>query len=309
MHKVDILLATYNGEKHLSAQIASLFEQTFNDWRLLVRDDGSTDATVSIIQSLVLEHPDKVVFIEDELGNLGPSQSFSKLMTHSSAPYVAFCDQDDVWMQDKLELQLQEMIKTEKKSGPDTPVLIHTDLKVVGASMMEWSDSFWQYQNIKPAKMNKLNILLLQNYVTGCTCLLNRSLVNEASPIPDQAIMHDWWIALVALSKGEIVEIERASIYYRQHGSNDIGAKFWGIMFIVNKILADPDLIKISLKRTRDQAIALYQMPGLNDDHKATIQRYINLYDYPWIARRVALIKNKFYKYGLIRKIALFLMV
>ena len=94
MYKVDILLATYNGEEYLSAQIDSLFNQTFKEWRLLVRDDGSTDNTVSIIQSLKLEHPDRVVFIQDDQGNIGPSQSFSVLLAHSSAPYVAFCDQD-----------------------------------------------------------------------------------------------------------------------------------------------------------------------------------------------------------------------
>ena len=309
MYEVDILLATYNGEKYLSDQIDSLFEQTFEDWRLLVRDDGSSDDTVSIIRSLMLEYPDKVVFVEDELGNVGPSRSFAALLSHSEAPYVAFCDQDDIWMKGKLGRQVEAMLEVEASFGSNFPILIHSDLTVVDESLELIADSFWQYQNINPEKMNALRVLLLENYVTGCTCLLNRKLIEAASPIPDAAIMHDWWIALVALLKGEVVEIEEASIRYRQHDANDTGAKSWGISFLLKKILAGPALIRDSLKKTRNQAVALYQLPGLDDDQKTTIQSYVELYDRNWLARRVLLVKNKFHMHGLIRNIGLFFMV
>ena len=307
LHEIDILLSTYNGEKHLPEQIESLFEQTFNDWRLMIRDDGSTDATVPLVQSLVLEHPDKVIFIEDELGNLGPSQSFSILMSHSSAPYIAFCDQDDVWMQDKLELQLQEMIKAEEKSGEDTPILIHTDLKVVGESMKEWSDSFWQYQHINPVKMKKLNRLLLQNSVTGCTCLLNRSLIEKSSPIPGQAIMHDWWFALLAVSLGEIRSINTATVKYRQHAMNDTGTKEWNLRHVLSAMFRGRKQLHEDFIKTRNQAKVLLESGTLNEEHIGIVSRYIDLFDHGYVFKRLVIIRMRFFKYGFFRNIGFLL--
>jgi glycosyltransferase involved in cell wall biosynthesis len=96
--KVDILLATYNGGEFLADQLASIERQTFSEWRLIVRDDGSTDNTVLILEEFRECYPDKVLLIEDLEHNLGPGRNFERLLGYSDAPYFFFCDQDDVWM-------------------------------------------------------------------------------------------------------------------------------------------------------------------------------------------------------------------
>ena len=114
---IDILLATYNGETFLDEQLDSIAAQAHGDWRLIARDDGSSDRTPEILEAFRMRHPGKVVVLEDGDGNLGLVQNFSRLMAHSDAPYAAFCDQDDVWMPEKLALSLAKMRELEQEQG------------------------------------------------------------------------------------------------------------------------------------------------------------------------------------------------
>lgn len=306
---IDILLTTYNGEKYLSEQIDSILSQTFTDWRLLIRDDGSSDSTTQIINTYHDKHPQKIIFLSDDEGNLGLTKSFSKLMSQSDAEYIAFCDQDDVWMEYKLELQIQEITKAEKKFGSDIPILIHTDLKVVNKDLEIISESFWKYQKLNPYKMNKLNVLVLQNFVTGCSSLINRALVNAAQPIEDNAIIHDWWIALVAVLYGKIITIDRASLYYRQHDTNDTGATKWSMSFIIKKMMEGNHTIQSALLKTKSQCQDLCHLPDISREKKKLIEAYIDLYGKNYIERRVFLIKYKFSKYGFVRNLGMYLLI
>lgn len=114
-HEVDIFLSTYNGSKYVSELIPSIINQTYQNWRFLIRDDGSTDDTIELIQKLRQQHPNKIIFINDSNNNLGPSQSFSKLMEYSSADYLMFCDQDDVLLSNKVEMTMREMKQLESR--------------------------------------------------------------------------------------------------------------------------------------------------------------------------------------------------
>lgn len=306
---IDILLATYNGEKYLQEQIDSLFSQTFKDWRLIIRDDGSTDTTTSLIECLEKEFPDKVLVIKDGLGNLGAAQSFSRLLEVSDAPYVAFCDQDDIWIDNKLELQMKEMICKEKELGVEAPILVHSDLIVVGHDLRILSTSFWKYQKLNPEKMNKLSRLLVQNFVTGCTCLLNKKLVSLSKPMHHDAIMHDWWVALMALTNGIIININTPTVYYRQHGGNDVGAKAWGIRYIYDLVFHRFSSIKNSLLVTRRQAIALMNSSCIDEDNKKIVGSYVSLFELNFFSRHVLCIKYEFKKYGFIRNLAFFLFI
>src|SRR5438034_9899284 len=104
--RINVLLSTYNGERYLGEQLQSLWKQTCQDFTVLVRDDGSTDGTVSLLRKAAVERPGRIQFITDGESRLGPRDSFAKLMAAASAPYYAFCDQDDHWLPDKLALQL-----------------------------------------------------------------------------------------------------------------------------------------------------------------------------------------------------------
>ena len=100
---IAILMSTYNGERYLREQIDSLLNQTYKDWKLYIRDDGSTDETISIIESYVNDYPDLIVLLKDDLGNLGSARSFMRILSVVDADYYMFCDQDDVWLPNKVK--------------------------------------------------------------------------------------------------------------------------------------------------------------------------------------------------------------
>ena len=307
---IDILLSTYNGEKYLAAQLDSLIEQTFTGWRLLIRDDGSTDATLAIIRQYVGRFPEQIVLVTDAgaVTGLGAACSFSMLMQASSAPYIAFCDQDDIWLSDKLEKQLCALRQVENNVSEGTPLLVHSDLIVVDQQLSLLSPSLWAYQHLNPLKMHSFKRLLLQNYVTGCTCLLNRALLEKALPVPDAAVMHDWWLALIAMDEGEIVNMPEATVKYRQHADNDTGAKQWGGGYILNAISGRQDIRpQLSLYNTCQQAQALLGVDGLSTQGRHWAQKYVAIFEMSWLRRRVEVVRNGFWKNGFVRNIALML--
>ena len=224
--KICIVLGAYNGSDFLREQLESILGQSHNNWELLVRDDASSDTTRSILHQYA-STDSRILFQQDNLGNQGIIGNFNclieKAMTTSSN-YFAFSDQDDLWCTDKLSTQLNRIRKTEAKY-PGLPVLVHTDMEVVNASMAALSPSFLSYQGISHQDLDPLKILLVQNFVTGCTMMMNRELIEIAYPIPRQALMHDWWIALCAAVFGRIEFVNKPLLKYRQHSNNQVGAK------------------------------------------------------------------------------------
>jgi glycosyltransferase involved in cell wall biosynthesis len=309
---VDILLATYNGSQFLEAQMASLEAQTYGSWRLIVRDDGSSDRTRSLLLAWANRFPERITILNDEKENLGSSQNFSMLLEHSSAPYVALCDQDDVWLPDKIARTLERLRNLEAKSGSTVPHLIHTDLEVVNRQLAPTAKSFWKHQYVDPSNEAKMNRLLVQNVVTGCTAMLNRSLVNLAAPIPNEAIMHDWWIALTAAAFGHINHIDEATVLYRQHGGNDTGAKAWGPAFVLRQArsLCQRDSATASgLRATHVQARAFLDHfdDRLSSETAALVKAYARLPSQAPIGRRASLLRHGFLKTGALRNVGLFL--
>jgi Glycosyl transferase family 2 len=221
---VAILLATYNGEKYLDEQIQSLFAQSHPDFLVLARDDHSSDRTPQILAHWAAARPDKFRLISDDGGRLGLARNFSRLMEACDAPYFAFCDQDDVWLPEKLELLLKEMQRLESLRREETPILVHSDLKVADKELRVISTSLFEYWHVNLTKGRKLGQLLCNNIVTGCALMGNRALLELARPIPAGAPLHDWWVALIASSCGVVQTIPEPTILYRQHGANQLGA-------------------------------------------------------------------------------------
>lgn len=225
---VTVLLATFNGEDHVKEQIASIRRQQGVDWRLLVRDDGSHDDTVKILRDQALADT-RIQILADHHGRVGVVGNFALLAAaalREGAAYVAFADQDDYWSPDKLRLQMDQMIAAEA-ARPGLPLLVHTDLEVVDAELVPVAPSFMRCQGVRHQAEGALRVLLPQNFVTGCTVLVNRSLLMLALPIPAVALMHDWWLALCAAAAGHIEYIDRPLVKYRQHGGNQVGLQPW----------------------------------------------------------------------------------
>ena len=307
-YQIDILLSVFNGADFLDEQLASIVAQDIDNWRIFIRDDGSEDNSVSIIEEFASRFPDRVRVITEPKGRLGVIASFESLLTHSGSPYVAFCDQDDVWLPHKLRLLTQLIQQVEKHSESQIPVLVHSDLQVVDMDLELVSDSFWKYQKLNPSKMQSLERMLVQNCVTGCATMVNRALVEYALPIPKKVIMHDWWFALIAASAGKIEYLSTQTVKYRQHDKNDTGAKKWDVKYILNGVFHNRDLYKKSNVKTRNQAKALMSSSvKLSDENTKIVTSYINLFDGGWFSRRWTVMRLGFYKYGLVRNIALML--
>ncbi|HVR89777.1 MAG TPA: glycosyltransferase family 2 protein [Novosphingobium sp.] len=221
---IEVLLATYLGAQFLEAQLESLLAQDRRDFTVLASDGGSDDATSAILQRYAATHPGFLRLLPSAASRLGPSENFARLLDSTSADYVFFCDQDDIWLPGKVSASLALMFETERQYGADTPVLVHTDLCVVDQELHELGASFMAYVGIDPAR-NRFGALLLGNVVTGCTALANRALYELARPIPAEALMFDHWLAQVATGLGRIAYLATPTVLYRQHIGNAIGAR------------------------------------------------------------------------------------
>ena len=227
--KIAILLATHNGETYLDEQLESLVAQDYSDWMILARDDGSSDRTVECLERWATREPRLQLLPPSEHPSGAASQNFSVLLEaalDTSAELFCCCDQDDVWHPQKLSVLSQslELIET-GADGRKLPSLVHSDLEVVDKTLNPIHPSFVQRMGLSPASEADACRLLSKNEVTGCAMIFNRALLEQVVPIPDQAIMHDWWIAVIAAYVGVLRFVSEPLVRYRQHDSNTLGAR------------------------------------------------------------------------------------
>ncbi len=220
---IDILMATYNGEHYVAEQIESIQRQTYREWRLLVSDDCSTDNTLSIVKTCAASDP-RISVVSEGLRRGGARENFMSLLYKSSSPYVMFCDQDDVWLPEKIEVSLAKLRDIEE-SQPDTPCLVFADMEVVDAGLNVISRSFERDSNIDPTRTSFPQVLA-QSLGAGCTMVVNRPLVKLMTFHSDHdgMIMHDHWATIVSAAFGSIAYVDKPLSLYRQHGDNTIGA-------------------------------------------------------------------------------------
>ena len=170
--KVNILLSTYNGEQYLKEQVKSIQDQTFQDWQLLIRDDGSTGGTVEIRQELVAQD-ERIRFInQGAIENLGVIKSFHTLLKYEKADLYCFSDQDDVWLPEKIALQVEEA----EKHPQEEPLLVYTDLKVVDENLNVQHESMIRTQS--DHANTELIQELTENTVTGGVAMMNHALAD-----------------------------------------------------------------------------------------------------------------------------------
>jgi glycosyltransferase involved in cell wall biosynthesis len=216
--KVLILLSTYNGEKYLRAQLISLLAQKNVEVHLLVRDDGSVDETVKIIKEFGTQFK-STTLVEEE--NIGSKNSFIKLLSlaynlKSKFDYYAFCDQDDIWLEDKLQSAVAKLNGVDQ-SKPMIYIgqtqLVDSGLNIIQTTRLNLNCSFGESLVIYGA--------------TGCTEVFNYNLLEIlASKSPTYFTMHDSWAYQVCLAVGGIAIFDsQPHILYRQHSSNVLGGR------------------------------------------------------------------------------------
>lgn len=226
MAKIDILMATYNGGKFLPGQLESILRQTFTDWRLLIRDDGSTDNTAQLLEQYQEKYPDRIQLIRDEKGNLGPLGNFNLLMETSDADYCAFSDQDDLWKPEKLEHAFQRICQLEMETGGgDVPLMVFADREIVDAEGNLLVPSYWRQMKQHPKDFPDVISHFPMCIAAGSTMLINRALRSMSLPIPTSARMHDTWIELVAAAFGKRAFLDEVALSYRRHAANVSGSE------------------------------------------------------------------------------------
>ena len=196
MEKVDILLATYNGEKYLEAQLDSILKQSYKDIRLLISDDCSTDGTREILNRYKEKDNRIVLFFQDK--NLGVVKNFEFLLGKVENKYYMLSDQDDIWKDDKIEKSVKKLEET----GAD---LAYSDLEVVDENLNVIYKSYWDLKGFtkRVKKYNTFESLYLNNYITGCTIISKKEFIKDIIPIPSNSeyILHDYWTVLVISQK------------------------------------------------------------------------------------------------------------
>ena len=216
MKSISVLLSVFGNSPYLPDFLSSLKNQTCGNFQLVYRQDGEGD-----VDDTLFNFNDSVHLTNSE--HFGVVKSYNQLIAKApDSDYYMFADQDDIWYQDKIEVSRNAIQQAEDIFGANTPILIHSDLRVVDSNLKTISKSFVRYQSLKPCK-NDLKDLIIQNNATGCTMIFNRALRNIAD-IPEDAICHDWYMALIAAAFGKIIFLDCPLIDYRQHSCNFYGA-------------------------------------------------------------------------------------
>ncbi len=297
---VDVIVATYNGGKYIREQLDSILNQTYQDIRIILRDDGSKDDTVAIIREYMENYPGKVMLVEDD-AKCGSSRSnFMQAMKSSDADYIAFSDQDDFWLPEKIEHSLKRLKELEKQVGADKPVLVFGSYKPVDAALQPIQENAKGRQ--EAAYKLDFPTLLVQNYVNGCLMMINRTLADMMGDFDQVILMHDWWAALIAAGGGAIEHIDEVMTLYRQHGNNVVGSVNVRSFRYRLKKMFDQEA-REAPEQYRRQAKLLFERNGaqLYPQHRAELERFLNLYNKNKIGRIRELISGGYLKSDIVR--------
>ena len=272
---VQILLATYNGEKFLKEQLDSIVNQEYKFWELLIHDDGSHDNTISIVSEYQNNHPTKIKFLKDEKIFSSASKNFFHLINNRSreVDLYCLCDQDDIWHKNKLKI----IVERYNTKDFEKPLLIHSDLSLIddeGKLLEKSHNKLIKYQKNLITKKSAL----YSNPVPGCSMAINSVLADKIS-YSKYMVMHDWWILLSALyDNTNVTFIKLPLIKYRQHSNNVCGYKKTNILLLIFRLFFKiPDYVK-NVQKAYTQSKQFFYQSGLQFSIRLVIHQVkINL--------------------------------
>ncbi len=293
--KTAVLLAAYNGEKYIREQLESLYSQTVEDFTVYIHDDGSEDATADILEEFKGKYPDRTVLVEG--GPTGGAKfNFWFLLSRVEADIYFLCDQDDIWVPEKVEKERAVLQKTEM------PTVVFSDMKVVDGQGVEIAPSFIRYTGCDAALCSYPQ-LIIDNIAAGTTMAFNRRLrdavVNAGIDI-GAVEMHDGIIMAAGDLLGQVVCMEEPLVYYRQHGGNEVGAVHEGMLHKIGRNAAEllsgrwlkgkRDFIRQSKNAARE----LLKLEGLKEKDRKVLRIYLNTDKLPKMRRIRFLRRNGF---------------
>jgi hypothetical protein len=314
---VDIISSVLDGARFLPEFLESLDKQSHADWRLWVRDDGSSDATVEILRAKAAADS-RVELIHVGGPPMGVAGAYGWVLERvpADATYIMCGDADDVWLPDKIERTLTAMRAAENTAPPNTPVLVHTDLVVVDEELHVRHPSFWALSGFDPEPAT-LRRVIVRNVATAPSVMLNRALRELVGKTPPAAAFQDWWYVCVAAAFGKVVALREATVLYRQHGANAVGARDARVSLsdlprAVVWRLGKTAEFRRGLKQSAEQARAFLDRYGnrLPDDDRRFLAEYARLPELGFLRRKVDLLRLRVLpEYGLLRSLGLGVLV
>lgn len=310
---IKIVMCTYNGAEYIKEQLESINNSTVKEWELYVFDDHSTDNTLDLVREFKSKQEQQIHILYNNAEHgvasnfLNAASFVGKTMTQDD--YLMFCDQDDIWDKDKIEVTLKEMSNLVQKYGKGIPLLVCGDVRVVNEKLELISSSFH--------KMNHYNIktmdfphLMMENKVQGCTTMINKTLVDMMVQLPKHARMHDGWCGFIASVFGKISYIDKTTMMYRQHSKNVSGSlDFWDdIRGKFGNLSKQKHIVFATTQQVRE-FIEIYKDRGLDSLALAQAQAFATLEEQGFWKRRYNIIKYHMWKSGILRNIGLMLLI
>ena len=308
---IDIILSAYNGSSYIREQIDSVLGSDQKDIRLFVFDDVSSDDTTEIVREFEQAEPGRVFLIKNAY-NKGFCRNFIEGLEYVTAKYpadyYAFCDQDDVWFGDRPTICLENMKRAEDEVGRVVPVMLFTDAVLTDEKMCRLDNNFFKESRLN---VNRLDLAseLMENKCIGCTSFMNHALASMITGFDRRIRYHDWWAALTAAAFGKLIYVDRPTVMYRQHGNNQVGQTGF-----CEYISSRADNIRDTRRRitqTIAQASAFHKQYSnlMSDENRRIVREFIALGRVGPIERRRLIIKNRFYKSGLLRNLGILVVV
>lgn len=308
---ITIIMAVYNGQEYIREQLESLKDQTYTEWRLVIRDDRSSDKTAEIVKKFSDEVEQEVIFKVNEKPSGSAKNNFALLINDAKeSDYVMFCDQDDIWKKDKIEITFNKMKQAEERYGRDFPLLVHGDVEVIDENGNINADSMFEMSHINAD--SKLPQILIQNHVTGCTMMCNKKLIAGISEYAssEYIIMHDYLAALYASVFGKIEVIKKPLLSYRQHSGNSVGAKNNNNpVYLLKRLVNGRKSYKEAMETSRNQVKFFVEIYREELAAEKYCEEYELMSGYASLGSRAKLYrimfykKNHIWKNGTIRKI------
>lgn len=305
---VHIVLATYNGERFIREQLDSILGGATDDVSIEVCDDGSTDGTLEIVREYAGQY--ECIRIHENKKNLGYAKNFIEGIRRSTSPYIMLCDQDDIWMPDKIARTLEAMkaLEQECRHGDTCPLLVFTDATNYEDGTGRELGSFHKSSRLNVEKTGPAR-LLMENKCIGCTVMVNAAIIPYLETVPEEIRVHDWWLALICSCFGKIYYLPETTLQYRQHHGNMIGGSGF-FAYMKNRIM-NLRKQRVALEQTFAQGKAFYLLfrDRLGEKEKETVRAFSQMEEAGPLRRRWYVVRFGFYKSGWMRNVALFLIL
>jgi glycosyltransferase involved in cell wall biosynthesis len=218
MAEIEIAIPAYNCAAWLDALIESILQQGFDNWRIIARNDASTDDTAACLADWKSRLGERMIILPPG-PNLGLVGNYEAILGATTAQWVMFADADDIWLPGKMSITLGAMRTAEADQGAATPIVVFTDAKVVDEDLRPIADSYWRWTRANLAASSVFRRLVVDSPAISSALMVNRALINLALPM-EGAAYADWWSMLVAAAFGKVVMLDECTILYRRHSNN-----------------------------------------------------------------------------------------